>query len=60
MYMNDVKRKFCKKLDMTDTGELEFFLNVCVTRTKRFIQLHQSVYIHKVSDKFADFIDPPH
>ena len=33
---------------MADMGELEFFLNVPVTRTKRFIQLDQSMYIHKV------------
>ena len=45
---------------MTDMGELEFLLNVCVTCTKRFIQLDQSVYIHKVLDKFADFNGPPH
>ena len=58
--MNAIKRNFCKKFDMTDAGELEFLLNVRVTRTKRFIQLDQSVYIHKVLDKFADFIGPPH
>ena len=58
--MNDIKRKFCDIYDMTDIGELEFFLNVRVTRTKRFIQLDWSVYIHKVLDKIADFIDPRH
>ena len=39
IYMNDIKRKFCEKFDMANTGELEFFLNVRVTRTKKFIQL---------------------
>ena len=43
--MNNIKRRFYEKFNMTDMGELEFFLNVCVTRTKRFIQLDQSVYI---------------
>ena len=54
--MNDIRRKLCKILDMP-VGVL---LNVRVTRTKKFIQLDQSVYIHKVLDKFADFIGLPH
>ena len=33
---------------------------MCVTRTKKFIQLDQLVCITKVLDKFADFIGPPH
>ena len=40
-------------------GALEHFLNVRVTRTRRFIQLDQSVYTQKVLDKFADFLGPP-
>ena len=40
-------------------GALEYFLNVRVTRTRRFIQLDQSVYTQKLLDKFADFLGPP-
>ena len=58
--MNDIKRKFGEKFNMTDMGDLEFFLNVRVTRTKRFILLDPSVYINKVLDKFVDFFGSPH
>ena len=50
--------KFCKNFDMTDMGALEHFLNVRVTRTRRFIQLYQSVCTQKLLDKFADFLGP--
>ena len=39
-------------------GALEHFLNVRVTRTRRFIELGQSVYTQKVLDKFANFLGP--
>ena len=58
-YVLEVKMMFCKNFDMTDMGALEHFLNVRVTRTRRFIQLDQSVYTQKVLDKFADFLGPP-
>ena len=37
-YMLEVKMMFGKNFDMTDMGALEHFLNVRVTRTRRFIQ----------------------
>ena len=41
---------------MTDIGELESFLYVRVTSTKKFVKLDLSMYTHKVLDKFADLI----
>ena len=38
---------------MTDMGALEHFLNVCVTRSRSYIQLDQSVYTQKVLDTFS-------
>ena len=58
-YVLEVKMMFCRNFDMTAMGALEHFLNVRVTRTRRFIQLDQSVYNQKVLDKFADFLGPP-
>lgn len=54
---NNIKLKFCEKFDTT---ELVYFPNVRVTCTKKFIQLDQSVFIHRVLDKFANFIVSPH
>ena len=50
IYMNDTKRKFCETFDRTEMGEVEFSLNMHVTRTKKFIQLDRSVCIHKAVD----------
>ena len=58
IYVLEVKMMFCNNFDKTDMGALEHFLNVRVTRIRRFIQLDQSVYTQKVLDKFADFLGP--
>ena len=50
---------FSRSFDMSDIDALEQFLNVRVTRTRRFIQLDQFVYAQKVLDKFADILGPP-
>ena len=42
-YVLEMKMMFCKNFDMTDMGALEHFLNVRMTRTRRCIQLDQSV-----------------
>ena len=36
---------FCSTLDMSDIRELEYFLNVRVTRTSSFLRLDQTVYV---------------
>ena len=55
-----LRESFVRNFDMIDMGELEFYLHVRVTRTKKFIQIFQAVYIHKVLDMFADLICKPH
>ena len=58
--MREVKAKFCSQFDMTDMGALEHFLNVRVTRSRKYIQLNQSVYTSKVLEKFVTFLGPTH
>ena len=57
-YIREVKGKFCAKFDMTDMGEMEHFLNVCVSRRSGSIHLDQTVYLEKVLKKFERFLGP--
>ena len=53
-----MKAKFCSRFDMSDMGELEHFLNIRVTRTRKYMQLNQTVYAAKVLNMFEAFLGP--
>ena len=56
-YICEMKAKFCSRFDMSDMGELKHFLNIRVTRTRKYMQLDQSVYaVIKVLNMFEAFL----
>jgi hypothetical protein len=55
-FIEEVKQQFCERFDMTDEGEMEFFLNVRVTRTKHFLMMDQTVYALNVIKKYSHLL----
>ena len=57
-FICSIKESFCSTFDMTDMGEMKYFLNIKITRTRTATSLFmdQTTYAKKILAKFTDYL----
>ena len=55
-FICSIKESFCSTFDMTDMGEMKYFLNIKITRTANSLLMDQTTYAKKILAKFTDYL----